>query len=94
MGAWDRSTVLGMNSCSCNGNPAHLNNVQLGRFGRNRTNVWNYNICTDPQYGFKEYHATTIDNPMLPKLLVGETLVAWKQGRQKFIDDLKKDNGW
>jgi DNA modification methylase len=25
-----------------NGEEAHLNNVQLGRFGRNRTNVWNY----------------------------------------------------
>lgn len=25
-----------------NGNEAHTNNVQLGRFGRNRTNVWNY----------------------------------------------------
>jgi len=25
-----------------NGKHAHLNNVQLGRFGRNRTNVWNY----------------------------------------------------
>lgn len=25
-----------------NGNEAHQNNVQLGRFGRNRTNVWNY----------------------------------------------------
>jgi DNA modification methylase len=25
-----------------NGQEAHLNNVQLGRFGRNRTNVWNY----------------------------------------------------
>ncbi len=25
-----------------NGPEAHLNNVQLGRFGRNRTNVWNY----------------------------------------------------
>jgi DNA modification methylase len=25
-----------------NGKSAHLNNVQLGRFGRNRTNVWNY----------------------------------------------------
>ncbi len=27
---------------SCNGGEAHCNNVQLGRFGRNRTNVWNY----------------------------------------------------
>jgi DNA modification methylase len=25
-----------------NGKQGHLNNVQLGRFGRNRTNVWNY----------------------------------------------------
>src|SRR6185312_7503227 len=25
-----------------NGPEAHQNNVQLGRFGRNRTNVWNY----------------------------------------------------
>src|ERR1700730_3405909 len=25
-----------------NGKDGHLNNVQLGRFGRNRTNVWNY----------------------------------------------------
>ena len=25
-----------------NGKEAHLNNVQLGRFGRNRTNVWHY----------------------------------------------------
>ena len=25
-----------------NGNAPHLNNVQLGRFGRNRNNVWNY----------------------------------------------------
>jgi DNA modification methylase len=24
------------------GKSAHVNNVQLGRFGRNRTNVWNY----------------------------------------------------
>ncbi len=25
-----------------NGKDAHLNNIQLGRFGRNRSNVWNY----------------------------------------------------
>jgi hypothetical protein len=24
------------------GREPHLNNIQLGRFGRNRTNVWNY----------------------------------------------------
>ena len=25
-----------------NGTAAHINNVELGKFGRNRTNVWNY----------------------------------------------------
>jgi len=25
-----------------NGNAPHINNVELGRFGRNRTNIWNY----------------------------------------------------
>jgi len=25
-----------------NGKVSHQNNIQLGRFGRNRTNVWNY----------------------------------------------------
>jgi hypothetical protein len=59
--------------------------------GKNLDNFF-YNICTDPQYGFREYHATTMDNPMLPKLLVGETLKAWEERRQKFIDDLIKDN--
>ncbi len=59
--------------------------------GKNPDNFF-YNICTDPQYGFKEYHATTMDNPTLPKLLVGETLEAWEERRQKFIDDLIKQN--
>jgi len=25
-----------------NGTAPHINNVELGRFGRNRTNIWNY----------------------------------------------------
>lgn len=30
-----------------NGEAAHCNNVQLGKFGRNRTNVWNYRGAND-----------------------------------------------
>jgi DNA modification methylase len=30
-----------------NGNDAHCNNVQLGKFGRNRTNVWQYRGIND-----------------------------------------------
>ena len=28
-----------------NGNAPHINNVELGRYGRNRTNVWEYDGC-------------------------------------------------
>ncbi|MEQ8321892.1 MAG: DNA methyltransferase [Rhodospirillales bacterium] len=31
-----------------NGTCPHVNNVQLGRFGRNRTNVWEYAGCNSP----------------------------------------------
>ena len=31
-----------------NGKASHVNNVQLGRFGRNRTNVWRYEGCNSP----------------------------------------------
>lgn len=31
-----------------NGTGPHVNNVQLGRFGRNRTNVWEYAGCNSP----------------------------------------------
>ena len=43
MAAWARSIAASMNSCSCSRTAAaHRNNVQLGQYGRNRTNVWHY----------------------------------------------------
>ncbi|HEX3496449.1 MAG TPA: hypothetical protein VHT02_04615 [Methylocella sp.] len=51
-----------------------------------------YNICTDPQYGFHEYHATTKANPLLPKRLQNESEDAWLQRRAQFQADLIKDN--
>lgn len=51
-----------------------------------------YNICTDPKYGFHEFHATTMDNPLLPKRLQNETLEAWQARQAQFQADLIKDN--
>jgi DNA modification methylase len=34
-----------------NGKEPHLNNIQIGRFGRNRTNVWNYPGNTFARHG-------------------------------------------
>ena len=36
-----------------NGKASHVNNVQLGRFGRNRTNVWRYEGCNSPSKDLK-----------------------------------------
>jgi hypothetical protein len=41
--------------------------------GKNPDNFF-YNICTDPRHGFKEFHATTMDNPTLPKRSLSESL--------------------
>jgi hypothetical protein len=59
--------------------------------GKNPDNFF-YNICTDPKYGFHEYHATTADNPLLPKRPIGESFPDWAARRQRFLDDLKRDN--
>jgi hypothetical protein len=59
--------------------------------GKNPDNFF-YNICTDPQYGFHEFHSTTLDNPLLPKRLQNESLEAWQRRRVKFQADLIRDN--
>ena len=41
-----------------NGKEVHLNNVQLGRFGRNRSNVWNYPGVNTFGHGDLKYHPT------------------------------------
>jgi DNA modification methylase len=45
-----------------NGTAAHINNIELGRFGRNRTNVWNYpgaNSLRDGRRDELAMHPTT-----------------------------------
>jgi len=59
--------------------------------GKNPDNFF-YNICTNPTNGFKEYHATTRDNPMLPKRAAGEGLEDWQSRRARLLEDLLKDN--
>jgi hypothetical protein len=65
--------------------------VSSNSAGKNPDNFF-YNICNDPQYGFKEYHATTMDNPVLPKRLLNETVAAWMERRGEFLEALKTDN--
>jgi hypothetical protein len=59
--------------------------------GKNPDNFF-YQISTDSQYGFHEYHATTLDNPLLPKRMQNESTEAWLARRTQFQADLKRDN--
>jgi hypothetical protein len=45
--------------------------------GKRQDNFF-YNICTDPRYGFHEFHATTMDNPLLPKRAGNESEDDWR----------------
>jgi hypothetical protein len=59
--------------------------------GKNPDNFF-YRICTDPQYRFREYHATTLDNPLLPKRVRDESQEAWQLRRNQYQAELKRDN--
>ena len=59
--------------------------------GKNPDNFF-FNICTDAQYGFAEYHARTMDNPLLPKRLQEESVEDWSTRKALFQDDLIKNN--
>jgi hypothetical protein len=59
--------------------------------GKNPDNFF-YRLCTDPSYGFFEYHATTMDNPLLPKRIEGERSEAWSLRRGQYLEDLRRDN--
>ena len=59
--------------------------------GKNPDNFF-YNLCNDPRYGFVQFHAKTMDNPLLPKCNQGETEKAWRERRARFLEDLKANN--
>ena len=46
----------------------------------------------DDGAGFNEFHATTMENPVLPKRLLGESLEDWRARREQFVAALKTDN--
>ncbi|MGC2783843.1 MAG: hypothetical protein WA397_08410 [Roseiarcus sp.] len=59
--------------------------------GKNPDNFF-YNVCTDVRYGFHEFHATTLDNPLLPKRAGNESHEDWLVRRVQFHADLRKNN--
>ena len=51
-----------------------------------------YNICTDAKLGFHQHHATTMENPLLPKRRGDEGEEAWLARRARYQAELIDDN--
>ena len=56
-----------------NGTDKHINNVELGRFGRNRTNVWNYSGATS--FGKDRDEALAMHPTVKPVALVADAIL-------------------
>lgn len=58
-----------------NGNSAHRNNVQLGRFGRHRTNVWNYPGANSLGRGTEDGNLLALHPTVKPIKLVADAIL-------------------
>ena len=57
------------------GHGQHVNNIQLGRFGRNRTNVWEYPGAATPAGGDEERGLLELHPTVKPVTLVADALM-------------------
>jgi DNA modification methylase len=58
-----------------NGQAAHRNNVQLGRFGRHRSNVWNYPGANSLGRGTEEGNLLALHPTVKPIKLVADAIL-------------------
>ena len=58
-----------------NGDAPHLNNVQLGKFGRNRTNVWNYPAINNFGRPSEEGNLLAMHPTVKPLALVADAIL-------------------
>jgi DNA modification methylase len=67
-----------------NGKDAHQNNIQLGRFGRNRTNVWNYSAANP----FRRKDAPDAEShpTVKPLLMVSDAILDCTQRNDIVLD--------
>ena len=68
------------------GTGAHLNNIQLGRFGRNRTNVWNYQSATSFSRSGDEGNLFALHPTIKPATLVADAIMDCTDRRDVVLD--------
>jgi DNA modification methylase len=69
-----------------NGADSHQNNIQLGRFGRNRTNVWNYAPPNPVRAGRAEVAGAYSHPTVKPVLMVSDTILDCTQRNAVVLD--------
>ena len=50
-----------------------------------------WQLCNEPRHGFKDFHAPTMSNPLLPLRKRGELVAAWLARREAYFDHLLKN---
>jgi len=68
------------------GNAAHTNNVQLGRFGRNRTNVWSYPGANSFARESSEGNLLALHPTVKPLALVADALLDASRRGERVLD--------
>lgn len=69
-----------------NGDARHCNNVQLGKFGRNRTNVWNYPAINNFGRGTDEGSLLAMHPTVKPVALVADAILDCSQRGDIVLD--------
>jgi DNA modification methylase len=68
------------------GRRAHRNNVQLGQFGRNRTNVWNYPCANSFSRSGEEGNLLAIRPTVKPAALIADAIMDCTERRDVVLD--------
>ena len=65
---------------------AHLNNIQLGRFGRNRTNVWQYQSATSFSRAGDERNLFALHPTIKPSQLIADAIMDCTSRHEVVLD--------
>src|SRR5436190_17647087 len=88
MPGWARSTAAGTSSSlsSSTARGGHRNNVQLGRFGRNGSNVWEYPGANSLVRSGEEGNLSALHPTVKPVAMVADAMLDWS-GRGEILID-------
>jgi DNA modification methylase len=69
-----------------NGEARHMNNIQLGKFGRNRTNVWEYKSVNSTSRSDDEGNLLALHPTVKPVALIADALLDCSARGDRVLD--------